>query len=124
MNDLKTIADNWHDIYSMSLCITKDTKLKHFQFKLLHIILPCNSYLYKCGLNELCMESKKNMLHLFWNCKLVQHFWFYIKHFLKICVITLSLNARKISLGISKKYFENQNTVIYIWLISNYIHLL
>jgi hypothetical protein len=89
------------------LCIIKVTKLQNFQLKLLYIILPCNSYLYKCGLNELYMKTKKNMLHLFWNCILFQHFWFYVKNFLKICVITLSLNAMKITLGISMKYFEN-----------------
>jgi hypothetical protein len=31
------------------------------------------------------------------------------------------MNARKINLGISKKYFENRNTVNYILLISKYI---
>jgi hypothetical protein len=50
--------------------ITKDTKLQNFQFKLLHIILPVNSFLYKCGLKEtelctFCMETKENLLHLF-----------------------------------------------------------
>jgi hypothetical protein len=106
----------------MSLCITKDANLHNFQFKLLHIIFPCSSYLYKCGLDE--WKLKKNMLHLFWNCNLVQHFWFYVNNVLKIYVITLSLNTKKITLGISKKYFENRNTVNYIWLISKYIHLI
>jgi len=92
----------------------------------LHIILPCNSYLYKCGLNEadLCIETKTNMLHLFWNCNIVHNFWFTVKNFLKICVIRRSLNARKITLGISKKYFANRDTVNYILLISNYIQLI
>ena len=80
INDLKTTLDNWYDIYPMSLCINKDTKLKHFQFKLLHIILPCNSYIYKSGLNQLFMETEKNMLHLFWNCNSVQHFSLYVKN--------------------------------------------
>ena len=108
------------------LYITKDTKLQHFQLKLLHIILPCNVYLYKCGLNEaeLCMETKKNMFHLSWNCNIVHNVWFAVQNVLKICVITLSLNARKITLGISKKYIENQNTVNYIWLFSKYIQLM
>jgi len=53
--------------------ITKDTKLQNVQFKLLHRILPVNSFLYKCGLQEtelctFCTETKENMLHLFWNC--------------------------------------------------------
>jgi hypothetical protein len=37
---------------------------------------------------------------------------------------TLLLNTRKITLGISKKHFENRNTVNHIWLISKYIHLM
>ena len=84
----------WH-LFNV-LCITKDKKLHNFQLKLLHIILPCN---------------------------LVQHVWFYAKTLLKICVITLSLNAMKITLGISKKYFENRNTVNDVLLISKYIYL-
>jgi hypothetical protein len=99
------------------LCITKDTKkLQSFQLKLLHILLPYNSYLFKCGLSEveLCIETKKNMFHLIWNCNIVHNVWFDVKNVLKNCVITLSMNARKITLGISKKYFENRNTVNYI----------
>ena len=71
-------------------------------------MLPCNSYIYKCGL---------------WNCNLVQHFCFYVKAILKICVITNSLNAMKITLGISRKYFENRNRVNDVLLISKYIYL-
>ena len=96
------------------LWITKDTKLQIFKLKLLNIILPCNSYLYKCGLNKLCMETKKIMFHLFWNCSIVHNFRFAVKTILNICVIALSLNARKITLGISGKYFENRDTVNYI----------
>jgi len=49
------------------------------QFKLLHIMLPVNSLLYKYGLKEtelctLCMETEEILLHLFWNYNLVQHF--------------------------------------------------
>ena len=83
-NDLEMSIEDWHDIYSLSFCITKDTKLQNFQFKLLHRILPVNSFIYKCGLKEteLCtfyMETKENLLHLFWNCNLGQHFWFAVK---------------------------------------------
>lgn len=70
------------------------------------------------------METKKHMILLLWNCKLVQHVWLDVKNVLKICVITLSLNAMKITLDISKKDFENQNTVSDILLISKYIHLM
>ena len=90
-------------------------------------LLSVNSFLYKCGLKEteLCtfsMETKENLLHLFWNCNLVKQFWFAVKSLLMICgiappltarVITLAppLTAREITLGISESYIENQNTV-------------
>ena len=51
-NDLETSIADWHGIYSMSFCITKDTKLQSIQLKILHRILPVNSFLYKCGLKE------------------------------------------------------------------------
>ena len=122
----------------MLFCITKDTKLQNFQFKLLKRILPVNSFLYKCGLKEtelctFCMETKENLLHLFWNCNLVKQFWFAVKSLLMICCIAppltareitlalpltvreitlaLPLTEREITLGISESYIENQKTV-------------
>ena len=75
----------WY-LFTVILYITKDTKLHNFQFKLLYRILPVNSFLYKCGLKEtelctLCMETKENVLHLFWNCNLVQNVWFAVNFF-------------------------------------------
>ena len=103
-NDLETSIEDWHGIYSLSFCIAKDTKLQNFQFKLLHRILPVNSFLYKCGLKEtelctFCMETKENLLHLFWKCNLAKKNWFAVKIFLMICGIAL---------GISDSYIENQ----------------
>ena len=69
-------------------------------------------------------KLQKNMFHLLWNCNIVRNVWFAVQNVLKVCVITLSLNARKITLGISKKYIENRNTVNYIWLFSKYIQLM
>ena len=103
----KTSIVDWHGIYSLSFCITKYTKLQNFQFKQLHRILPVNSLLYKCG----TQETKENLLHLFWNCNLVQNFWLNAKNVLLISGITLPLNAREITLGISERNIENQFTV-------------
>ena len=51
--------------------------LKLIQFKILHIIVHVNSFLYKCGLKEtelctFCMETKENLLHFLGNCNLVK----------------------------------------------------
>ena len=78
--------EDWRGIYSMEFCIIKDTKLQSFQLKLLLIIVHFNSFLYKCDLKEtevctFCRETKEHLLNLFWNCNLVQHFWFAVKTF-------------------------------------------
>ena len=43
--------EDWHGIYPLSFCITKDAKLQNFQFSVFRIV-PVNSFLYKCGLKE------------------------------------------------------------------------
>ena len=64
-----------------------------------------------------CMETKENLLQLFWNCNLAKQIWFAVKNFLLIYGIALPLTAREITLGISESYIENQNTVNNILLI-------
>jgi hypothetical protein len=43
------------------------------------------------------METKENLLHLFWNCNLAKKNWFAVKIFLMICGIAL---------GISESYID------------------
>jgi hypothetical protein len=110
-NDLEISVGDWYAICSLTFCITKNTKLQNRQFKLLHIILPCNSFLYqyelKTALCTFCMETKENLLHLFWNVNLAQNYWFAFKNFLMICGIALRLNARELALGISENYIKS-----------------
>ena len=51
-HELKTEPEVWNYAYQVVFSATKDTKLQTFQYKLIHRILPCNSFLYKCGLKE------------------------------------------------------------------------
>ena len=88
----------------------------------MHRILPVNSFLYKCGLKEselssFCIETKANLLNIFWNCNLIKTFCFLLKNFVVICGIALPLTAMEVTLGISESYIENQNTVNNILLI-------
>jgi hypothetical protein len=48
------------------------------------------------------METKENLLYLFWNCSLVKQFWFAVGNLLMMCGIVLPLTAREITLGISE----------------------
>lgn len=38
-----------------------------------------------------CMENKENVLHLFWNCNVVQICWFAVNNILMICGIGIPL---------------------------------
>jgi hypothetical protein len=44
------------------------------------------------------METKENLLYLFWNCSLVKQFWFAVENLLMMCGIVLPLTAREITL--------------------------
>ncbi len=63
-------------IYSSSI----STKIRNFQFKMVHRIIFSNSKLCKWGLIEsdkcdLCKEEVETVRHLFCECKVVKPFW-------------------------------------------------
>ena len=97
-----------------------------FQFKLLHRILPTNSYLYKCNLKEtelcnFCQETKETILHLFLECTVSKKLWLQIKTTLfQTCDVHIPCLSKDIILGsdqveLSINYF--------IVLIKYYIYL-
>ena len=67
-------------IYWLAFKCTKETKLKEFQFKLLHRRIATNDQLYKIGLKQsdlctFCGEETENQTHLFLRCKYSKTFW-------------------------------------------------
>ena len=59
---------------------TQDTKLRWFQFRLLHNILTTNLSVSKfnpaqSNLCEFCKKEKESIKHLFWDCFHVKTFW-------------------------------------------------
>ena len=70
------IMHNKNDIYR----ITNDTKLRNFQFKLLHHILPNNKLLHKMGIKNsalcnFCNQEEDSILHYLWGCPVAKRFW-------------------------------------------------
>jgi hypothetical protein len=66
----------FNDIYR----ITNDTKLRNFQFKLLHHILPNNKLLHKMGIKNsalcnFCNQEEDSILHYLWGCPVAKRFW-------------------------------------------------
>ena len=65
---------NWESTYSLSFWCSKETKLREFQFKILHRRIATNDFLYKMGIKQsdscmFCGEATENLGHLFWSCK-------------------------------------------------------
>ena len=59
---------------------TNDFKLRNFQYKILHRILPTNKFLVKIGIKEsdqcnLCNNVTDSILHYIWLCPIIKVFW-------------------------------------------------
>ena len=64
----------WEKIHCESFAYSKSTKLRNFQFKFLHKIIPTNTFLYKIGIKDagicsFCRKDSEIQLHLFWTCE-------------------------------------------------------
>ena len=73
-------TNTWKIICKNPFLATWDPKLQEFQFKIIHRILPTNSFLYKARLKDsencsVCNTQKETILHKFVECPNVQSFW-------------------------------------------------
>ncbi len=107
--DVNSVLDDWNNYYSMAFLVTKNSFLQNFQFKLLHRILPCNSFLYKCNLKEtelctFCSETKETLYHIFWECNVVKNFWLFIKNWLNELGILIPFNAKELIFGVNENH--------------------
>ena len=122
--DLNMQIEDWNAIYSMPFIITRNSFLQNFQFKIVHRILPCNSFLLKCKLKEtelctFCSEIKENIFHIFWECNVSQNFWLSVIDWIKNYGILLPFSAKEVMLGVSEDFF-NSKTVNNILLLFKY----
>ncbi len=76
---------DWPAIYSSLKNSTSDTRLKWFQYRILHRVLTTNDYLYKRKVIDsdrctFCKTEKETISHLLWDCTYTETFW---KHVLE-----------------------------------------
>ena len=67
-------------IYELPFKVTLENKLRCFQYKLIHNILPTNSRLHKMKLKtspscDRCSSPYETLSHLLYECSTVQIFW-------------------------------------------------
>ena len=91
----------WENIYLTQHKITKDSKLRWFQYRLLQRILSTNTFLCKIGIKQdnkctFCNNCPETLIHIFWECSIIQNFWKNLETWLKGgCVHIRSLNLTK-----------------------------
>ena len=78
--------DDLTNIFRTKLVEEKEMKLREFNFKLLHGILPCNSNLKRWKLKttdncDVCQEPQ-SIEHLLWKCNYVKPLWSIVE---KVC---------------------------------------
>ena len=71
---------DWSKTYSLPFLCTRESKLRVFQFKLIHRRISTNRCLFKVGLSSseqcsFCENTSKSLLHLFWECPKTKVFW-------------------------------------------------
>ena len=74
------VTVDWKKSYQLPFLCTRDSKLRVFQFKLLHRRIATNDFLCKIGLEQtdlcsFCKETAETLMHLFWNCRHTKLFW-------------------------------------------------
>ena len=72
--------DQWISNFSILKFTTRDTKLRWFQFRILHHILTTNRSVSKYIVNQsqlctFCNNHSETIQHLFWHCEKVKTFW-------------------------------------------------
>ena len=116
--------EDWEDIFLLPYKCTIEEKLRNFQIKLLHWLIPTNSFLYdKISLSEtdkciLCISEKETILHLFLNCPKIKQFWTDLQKWLISKQIPFQVNPPNILIG--QNYKEPNRLTEQINLLAKY----
>ena len=77
---LRNLVSNVKDVYELPFRVTVENKLRSFQYKLVHNIIPTNLSLYKMKIKESphcehCRCQNETLLRRFCECPEVKLFW-------------------------------------------------
>ena len=109
--DFATHKAAFLNLYSL----TNITKLRNFQYRLLHNKIFCNDQLYywkkvpsqNC---DFCQTTKQNIVHLMYTCEYSTRIWHSIKREMKKYDIEIEINCKKyyVQFGSSEKEFSTE----------------
>ena len=115
-NIIPSAVTKWNNIFDdlmwkkiFACCFRfQDVKLKWFQARVLHRLLPTKKFLYDCKITEdsvctFCTADTQTIQHLLWNCVVVQTFWSSLKQMLVdncVHIHSLTLSEELILFGV------------------------
>ena len=94
----------WKYVFTLAKLLTCDTKMREFQYKIIHRVYASNSYVsnFDATVQKNCQNCKveDNIVHLFVHCQKVKQFWTNFKEFItKSSEKTFSLTTAEIIFG-------------------------
>ena len=116
----------WGATYQLAHKITKSTKLREFQFKLLHRRMPTNAFLTKTKIKDptapFVKKNQKKLIHFFWSCLKTKLFWERVITRLILCqIIPDSYSAdMTVSLGLRSDSSKLQRQINFCFLIARH----
>ena len=95
---------DWKAFYMLPCVVTKDSRLRVFQYKLLNNVLYLNKMLFRFGkidspLCSFCKMIDETPLHLFYNCIKTKLLWDQLKEFMSNKTSFPSLTQQSAILG-------------------------
>ena len=128
MFNTKTFELDWERIFSLPFKITLNTKLREFQYKVLHRICYTNIMLFKFGLAVsplcyFCNKELETLEHFFFYCSKVSTFWNELNILLKSKkLISKNFHIQDILFGLFSADNVDDNILVnYIILESKYL---
>ena len=85
---------DWNEIYSLSLKVSLETKIREFQYKVLNNIVFTNEKFFKIKMIDspqctFCKNEIEFLEHLFCNSEITRSFWVALRSWFMECVINL-----------------------------------
>lgn len=101
---LNADIQDWSKYFVLLKKSCRDTYLVSFQYKLLHRIIPTNTFLYKIKLKDtklctFCKTEDETIEHLFYECTLVHTFWENVLLKVQQFFVNFELDKKQIFLG-------------------------
>ena len=78
---------DWNEIYSLSLKVSLETKIREFQYTVLNNLVFTNEKLFKIKMIDspqctFCKNEIESLEHLFYNCEVTRSFWVALRSWL------------------------------------------